>query len=137
MEYAKTLIVDTNKELYELSASMWAEYGIKSHRVDSIEQELEQVSVYHYHLIIIVECKAQRQFVLESIKLFQELTLAPIVIASNDTVDAEYMINGFDLGADEVWEIPDEIAVAVAKETQLSVAIYNSIKKLTGNQRLS
>lgn len=62
MDYAKVLIVDTNIELYEYSAGIWAEYSIKTHRVDSIEQALEEVSVYKYHLVIIVECKEQRPY---------------------------------------------------------------------------
>lgn len=115
MDYAKVLIVDTNVELYDYSTGIWAEYGIKTHRVDNIEQALEEVSVYKYHLIIIVECKDQRPYVLDSIKLFREITIAPIVIASTDSIDPEYRITGFDTGADEVWEMPEQIEVAVAK----------------------
>lgn len=115
MDYAKVLIIDTNIEMYEYSAGIWDSYDIKSHRVDNIELALAEMSVYKYHLIIIVECREQRQFVLDSIKLFQELTLAPLVIASTDPVDDDYVITGYDLGADEVWEIPERIEVAVAK----------------------
>lgn len=116
MEYfAKVLIVDTNIGLYEYSAEIWASYGIKSHRVDDIEQALEELNIYKYHLIVIVECKEQRQLVLDSIKLFQELTFAPVVIASTDPIDPEYRIVGFDTGADEVWEMPKMIEEAVAK----------------------
>lgn len=115
MDYAKVLIIDTNIELYEYSAGIWASYGIKSHRVDNIEQALEVLSVYKYHLIIIVECKEQRPLVLDSILLFRELTIAPIVIASTDPIDPEYRITGLDMGADEVWEMPEHIEVAVAK----------------------
>ena len=115
MDYAKVLIIDKNVELYEYSTGIWVEYGIKTHRVNNIEQALEEVSVYKYHLIIIVECKEQRPFVLDSIKLFHEITVAPIVIASTDSIDPEYRINGFNMGADEVWEMPENIEVAVAK----------------------
>lgn len=119
MDYAKVLIVDTNIELYQYSTGVWAEYGIKTHRVDNILQALEEVSVYKYHLIIIVECKEQRPYVLDSIKLFREMTIAPIVIASTDSIDPEYRITGFDMGADEVWEMPEQIEVAVAKENAI------------------
>lgn len=113
--YAKVLIIDTNIEVYNSSVDLWAKYGIKSHRVDNIEQALEELSVFKYHLIVIVECKEQRPFVLDSIKLFQEFTVAPIVIASSDPIDPEYRIAGFDIGADEVWEKPKMIEEAVAK----------------------
>lgn len=115
MDYAKVLIIDTNIELYDYSVAIWANYGIKTHRVNSIEQSLEELSVCKYHLIVIVERKEKRPFVLDSIKLFQELTYSPIVIASTDLLDPEYCIAAYDLSADEVWEMPEHIEVAVAK----------------------
>lgn len=115
MDYAKVLVIDTNVELYDYSVKIWAKYGLKSNRVDNIEQALEELSVYKYHLIILVECKEQRQRVLDSVKLFRELTLAPIVITSTDPIDSEYRIAGFDLGADEVWEMPKVIEEVIAK----------------------
>lgn len=51
MDNAKVLIIDKNVELYEYSTGIWAEYGIKTHRVNNIEQALEEVSVYKYHLL--------------------------------------------------------------------------------------
>lgn len=114
-DYAKVLIVDTDIELYEYSVGIWDQYGITSCRVDNIEQALREISLYKYHLIVIVECKEQRPLVLESIQLFRELTLASIVIASNDPLDPEYCITAYDLGADEVWGMPKIIEEAVAK----------------------
>lgn len=128
MDYAKVLIVDTNIELYEYSAGIWDKYGIKSHRADSIEQALEELSVYKYHLLVIVECKEQRQQVLNSIQLFRELTFVPIVIASTDPINPEYRITGFDMGADEVWEMPKHIEEAVAKGNAI-IRRYTELNK--------
>lgn len=130
MEYAKVLIVDTNIELYEYSAGIWADYGITSHRADNIEQALEVLSVYKYHLIVIVECKEQRLFVLDSIKLFREITIAPIVIASTDTLDSKYCITAYDLGVDEVWEMPEMIEEAVAKGNAIIRRYLNLFKEI-------
>lgn len=131
MEYfARVLIVDTNIELYDYSEGIWATYGIKSKRVDDINQALEDVSVYVYHLIVIVECKEQRQYALDSIELFRERTLAPIVIASTDPVDSDYKIAGFDMGADEVWEIPKKIEEAVAKGNAIIRRYLNLFKEI-------
>lgn len=74
MDYAKVLIIDTNIGLYDYSTGIWAEYGIKSHHVDDIEKALEELSVYKYHLIVIVECKDQRPIVLDCIKLSSSFT---------------------------------------------------------------
>lgn len=128
--YAKVLIVDTNIELHDYSAGIWADYSIKSNRVDNIEQALETVSVYKYHLIVIVECKEQRRYVLDSIQLFRELTQAPIVIASTDPIDSEYKIAGFDTGSDEVWEMPEDIKVAVAKGNAIIRRYLNLFKEI-------
>lgn len=114
MDCAKVLIVDTNIELCEYSAVIWAEYSIKSQRVDNIEQALETLSVYKHHLIVIVEFKEQRLLVLDSIKLLPKMTSAPIVIASTDPINPEHKIAGLDMGADEVWEVPEHIGVAVS-----------------------
>lgn len=130
MHYAKVLVVDTDIELYDSSLNLWAKYGIKSHRVDNIEQALEEVSIYKYHLIIIVECKEQRPLVLDSIQLIRELTIAPIVIASVDPIDPEYRIAGFDLGADEVWCMPRIIEEAVAKGNAIIRRYLNLFKEI-------
>lgn len=112
---AQVLIVDTDIDLYDYSVHLWAEYGIKSYRVDNIEQALECMSINNFNLVVIVEFKEQRQKVLNSIKIIRELTTAPIVIASNDPIDPEYSITAYNMGVIEVWGMPKKIEEAAAK----------------------
>ncbi len=131
MPNPRVLIIDTDIELYNYSIDLWNEYGIFCKRVNDIEQALVELMDNKYHLIIIVECKELRTKVLNSLRLFQELTLAPIIIISRDPIDLEYSIAAYDSGAIEVWVMPENIEEAVAKGNSIIRNIANQNRKIS------